>query len=54
MKGFKQWYERIVKTEYADRSYRDLKEAYYSEWINTGSIEIPARMTKSGHVEVFR
>jgi hypothetical protein len=53
MKGFKQWYVRMVKPEYANRSYRELKELFGSEYRNTGSIELPSRMTKTGNPEVF-
>ena len=53
MKGFKQWYTRMVEKEYASFSYKELKTLYFSEFINTGSIEIPGYMTKSGHAEIF-
>ena len=53
MKGFKQWYVRMVKPEYANRSYRELVELFGSEYRNTGNIELPGRMTKTGNPEVF-
>jgi len=53
MKGFKQWYVRMVKPEYANRSYRELVEIYGSEFRNTGNIELPGRMTKTGNPAVF-
>ena len=53
MKGFKKWYVRMVKPEYANRSYRELVEIFGSEWRNTGSIELPGRMTKTGNPAVF-
>lgn len=53
MKGFKQWYTRMVKKEYASFSYKELKTLYFSELHNTGSIEIPGYMTKSNHAEIF-
>jgi len=53
MKGFKQWYVRMVKPEYANRPYRELKELFGSEYRNTGNIELPGRMTKTGNPAVF-
>ena len=53
MKGFKKWYVRMVKPEYANRSYRELKEIFGSEYRNTGNIELPGRMTKTGNPAVF-
>lgn len=54
MKGFKQWYVKVVKKKYAQFSYRELKDIYYSELINTGNIEIPGRMTKTGNPVIWR
>ena len=53
MKGFKQWYVRMVKPEYANRSYRELVEIFGSEFRNTGNIELPGGMTKTGNPAVF-
>ena len=53
MKGFKQWYVRMVKPEYANRSYRELKEIFGSEYRNTGNIELPGRMTKTGSPAIW-
>jgi hypothetical protein len=52
-KGFSAWYKRIVKKEYHFFNYRQLKELYSSELLNTGNIEIPARMTKNGYPAIW-
>ena len=39
--------------EYANRSYRELVELFGSEFRNTGNIELPGRMTKTGNPAVF-
>ena len=54
MKGFKQWYVRMVKPEYANRSYRELVEIFGSEFRNTGNIELPGRMTKTGNPAIWQ
>lgn len=51
MKGFKSWYVRVVKREYSNRTYKELKELYESSLMNCGVIELPGNITKSGNPE---
>lgn len=51
MKGFKSWYVRVVKKEYSNRPYRELKELHESSLMNCDVIELPGYMTKSGKPE---
>lgn len=51
MKGFKSWYCRVVKREYSNRTYKELKEIYQSSLMNCDVIELPGNMTKSGNPE---
>ena len=53
MKGFKHWYSGTVKKQWDTFSYRELKEIYFFEFINTGNIEIPGHMTKTGNPAIF-
>ena len=46
-------YNRFVKSEYK-LSRKTFNEVYASEALNTGNVEIPARLTRSGNPVIMR
>ena len=54
LNGLKSWWNRNSKPEYKEtRTAEQMKTEYYSEYINTGNIEMPARMAKDNRPHIF-
>ena len=54
LNGLKSWWNHNAKPEYKNNKSADkVKTDYYSEYINTGNIEMPSRMAKDNRPHHF-